>query len=288
VAIIGAGRVGTAFGVLLERAKHRVMAASGGDGSRDRARRHLMFARFLSLEDADEAARSARIVLLGVPDDAIGSVCGDLAARDAFSEGQAVVHFSGSLGLDVLQPAEAKGVMALSLHPLQSVPDVEAGIERIPGSAIAVTARNEEGLSLGERLARDAGGTPFRLSEEVKPLYHAAAVFASNYVVAVEAMAARLFGLAGLERPVGKFGPLARSALDAALERGPEAALTGPASRGDVGTVSRNLGALSERAPEAVEPYVVLARMAGRLARQGGRLTQEQLSDLELELDRWT
>ena len=87
----------------------------------------------------------------------------------------------------------------LSLHPLQSFPDVETGIERLPGSGIAVTATTDDDAAFGERLARDLGAMPFRLDDEVKPLYHAAAVFAANYLVTVEALAERIM-LSGRRR----------------------------------------------------------------------------------------
>src|SRR5207247_1929880 len=98
----------------------------------------------------------------------------------------------------------------LSLHPLQSIPDVDEGIRRLPGSGMAVTATADEARRLGERLATGIGCVPFRLADEAKPLYHAAAVFCSNYLVVVEALAERVFRTAGLEDPVPLFAPLAR------------------------------------------------------------------------------
>jgi predicted short-subunit dehydrogenase-like oxidoreductase (DUF2520 family) len=255
--------------VLLARAGHRIVAASGRDGSRARVERYLPGVPIL--EDTD-AVREARVVILGVPDDRIGSMCTVLAEAETLQPGQAVVHLSGATSLAALDPARRAGATVLSLHPLQTVPDVDAAIERLPGSAMAVTAHDEEGYVLGERLAADAGGRPFRLPDDRKPLYHAAAVFCSNYLVAVEGMAERLFRAAGLEDPVDLFAPLARATLDHVLEHGPAAALTGPAARGDAGTVRRNLEALAAHAPDAVPAYVALARAALDLAEGVGDL----------------
>src|SRR5205085_2517043 len=152
-----------------------------------------------------------------------------------------------------------------SLHPLQSFPTVEAGIERVPGSGIAVTARDEATAEAGEGLARDLGGVPFRVRDEVKHLYHSAAVFASNYLVTVEATAERLFRLAGIEDPAPLFAPLARANLRATFQLGPGRALTGPAVRGDTGTISRNAEALRDHAPEALPAYLDLAALAADL-----------------------
>jgi predicted short-subunit dehydrogenase-like oxidoreductase (DUF2520 family) len=287
VAVIGAGRVGTAVALLLQRAGYRIVAATGGERSRERVRRYLPSTPFLAPSDAADPTRHAAVVLLSVPDDVIEQVCRDLASKGAFGPGQTVVHLSGALGLDALRAAEERGALTLSLHPLQAFPEVDEGVSRLPGSAIAVTAMTDEGALAGEELARALGAAPFRLEDEAKPLYHAAAVFCSNYLVAVEAVAERLFRLAGLEHPVEWFAPLARSALDVTLHKGPRAALTGPAARGDARTVERHVRALAARSPEDVEPYVALARVAARLASSGGSLSEEGRLRLEEVLERW-
>jgi predicted short-subunit dehydrogenase-like oxidoreductase (DUF2520 family) len=288
VAIVGAGRVATALGVLLERAGHRLVVAAGRDGSRARVARHLPHVPFVPLDRAAERSAEAEVVLLGVPDDHIAPVCGALCEEGGVRAGQFVLHLSGSVGLDALAPAERLGAEVLSLHPLQSFPTVERGVERFPGSGAAVTARTERGLAFGERLARDLGGVPFRLEDRLKPLYHGAAVFAANYLVTVEAVAERLFRLAGLSEPGPLFAPLARAVLDRALAEGPAAALTGPAARGDAGTVARNLEALAEHAPEAVPAYVALARLAAGIALEAGHLSEEGRARLEEALAPWS
>jgi predicted short-subunit dehydrogenase-like oxidoreductase (DUF2520 family) len=288
VALIGAGRVATALAVMWERAGHRVVAVTGRDATRERAAKFLKAAPFSPQDEGPDAARLARLVVLGVPDDLIEDVCERFAQRQAFQPKQEVLHLSGSVGLGALSSAASQGAHILSLHPLQSFPDVETGIARLPGSPIAVTAREEGAYAFGEGLARDAGGRPFRLADEVKPLYHAAAVFCSNYLVAVEGMAEHLFRIAGLEDPLRSFLPLARAAFESTFSVGPVDALTGPAARGDTGTIERNLAALAERAPEAVAAYVSLARVAAGLAVRSGKLNPEGAARVEEVLRRWT
>ena len=139
----------------------------------------------------------------------------------------------------------------------------------------------------GQTGYRDVGGQPFRLAEEAKPLYHAAAVFASNYLVAITALADGLFRDAGLPEPAELFLPLQRATLDNVAAMGPAAALTGPAIRGDAGTVAANLEALAKHAPEAVPAYVVLADVALDLAHRSGRLSTEARTAVEEVLDPW-
>src|SRR5262245_10662673 len=199
LAVVGAGRVGTSLAVLWQRAGHRIVAVAGGAATPRRAARFLPDVPVL---DAIGAAKSAEVVVIATPDSAIGPVCEEMAAAGALDAANAVVHASGATGLDALAPAAATGASTLSVHPLQTCPTVVAGVERIPGSTFAVTAGDDEGFALGERLVRDAGGHPVRIDDERKPLYHAAAVFASNYLVTVSALAEELGLAAGIEDPL--------------------------------------------------------------------------------------
>jgi predicted short-subunit dehydrogenase-like oxidoreductase (DUF2520 family) len=200
---------------------------------------------------------------------------------------RALVHLSGATGLDALGTAEAGGAAVLSVHPLMTCPDVEAAIARIPGSAFAVTARSPLAFQLGERLALDVGGRPFALEDEMKPLYHAAAVLASNDLVALTALAVSLAEEAGVPDPLEALAPLQRATLENVLAVGPEAALTGPAVRGDDVTVERNLRALAEHAPHAVRAYVALAEIALELAVGSGRLDARAATAVGEVLARW-
>jgi predicted short-subunit dehydrogenase-like oxidoreductase (DUF2520 family) len=280
ISVVGAGRVGTALAVLWQRAGHRIVAVVGGASTPERAAKHLPGVPVL--HDAS-AAGDADVVLIATPDDAIARACAEVAP--ALRTGAAVIHASGATGLDALDAASP--ACRLSLHPLQTCPTVEAAVDRIPGAAFAVTAADEEGLALGERLALDAGGHPFRLADEAKPLYHAAAVFASNYLVTVTALAEELERVAGVPDPLVALAPLQVATLSNVLRVGPAQALTGPAVRGDAATVRKNLEALDASLPEAVRPYVVLADLALALAERAGRLPASGRDAVEEVLARW-
>ena len=282
--MVGAGRVGTALAVLWRRAGHRVLAVAGGPATPERAATHLPG---VPVRDPAEAVRGAEVVVIATPDGAIAQVCAELVLSGALRAEGAVAHASGATGLDALEPAGEAGATVFSIHPLQTCPTVEAAVERIPGAAFAVTARDEEGFSWAERLARDAGGRPFRIADERKPLYHAAAVFASNYLVTVTAIAEELERAAGLTDPLGALGPLQEATLANVARVGPAEALTGPAVRGDAATVRRNLEALAEHAPEAVRPYVALADLALAMAERSGRLRETGRDAVEEVLERW-
>ncbi len=285
VAVIGAGTLGTAIAVLLERAGHRIVGISGRANTRERASSHLPNAPFL---EPAEAAAAAELVVIGTPDDVIEPTVEALAAAAAVGPGTWVAHLSGSLGLDVLEPAVGAGAGILAIHPLQTFPDVGSALDSVPGSTIAITAKDEEGYVLGEGLADDLHGVPFRLSDELRPLYHAAAVFASNYLVAASAIAESLFAAAGVPDPAQAIAPLQRASLENVERLGPARALTGPAMRGDAGTIRRNLDALERHAPELVPPYVAMARATLDLAERSGRLPSGSRAAVEDVLDRWS
>ncbi len=280
---MGAGRVGTAVAVLLERAAHTIVAVSGRGATRGRA---ASFLPGVAVVDARDAVADADLVIVGVPDDVIEEIVVSLG--DAVGAGRWIAHLSGARGLDVLDAAREAGARRLAVHPLQTLPDVTGAIERIPGSAIAVTADDEEGYFLGERIAEDLLGEPFRLQDELRPLYHAAAVFASNYLVATSSVAADLFSAAGVPDPARAMAPLQRATLDNLERLGAGRALTGPAARGDAGTIDRHLAALTVAAPGTIPAYVAMARLALDLAERDGHLPSDRRAACEDVLARWS
>lgn len=284
IAVVGAGRVGTALAVHWRRAGHRIVGVAGSAATPERAATYLPG---VPVRDATEVARGAEVVVIATPDAVIALVCERIVRDGALAAGAAMAHASGATGLDALAPAREAGATTFSIHPLQTCPTVEAAIERIPGAGFAITSDTEVGLALAERLALGAGGRPFRIDDDLKPLYHAAAVFASNYLVTITAIAYELERAAGIEDPAAILAPLQEATL-ANLERiGPSDALTGPAVRGDAITVARNLEALAARVPEAVAPYVALADLALGLAERSGRLPAEGRDAVREVLARW-
>jgi predicted short-subunit dehydrogenase-like oxidoreductase (DUF2520 family) len=102
-----------------------------------------------------------------------------------------------------------------------------------------------------------------------RPLYHAAAVVASNYLPVLLALAARLLVHAGVDEDdaVPALLPLMRGTLDNVAELGIGPALTGPVARGDIETVRLHLRMLPEREARL---YRDLGREAVALAEARG------------------
>lgn len=285
IAIVGAGRAGTALAVLWRLAGHQIVAVAGRDETLRRAARHLPGVPVL---DAPDAARDAELVVIGVPDDLIASTVQALTDAHALAGRQWVAHLSGATPLSALDAAQQIGTRRLGVHPLQTFPDVEAALARVPGCAVAVGADDDEGFFVGERLAEDLRGRPFRLADEHRAIYHAAAVFASNYLVAGTAVAEELLAIAGISDPMGALAPLQQATIENMAAATPSEALTGPAVRGDAGTIERNIEALAASAPWALHAYIEMARVALDLSMRSGRLSLEGRGGVDEVLARWT
>jgi predicted short-subunit dehydrogenase-like oxidoreductase (DUF2520 family) len=184
--------------------------------------------------------------------------------------GRAVFHTSGLLPARALAPLGRLGARTASLHPAQSFSRKDAPAAAFRGITWGVEG-DAEAVETARTIVRGLGGRVLLLSEESKPLYHAACVLASNALVALESTAAGLLRAAGAgeEDALGLLLPLAQGTLQNVKNLGLEKALTGPVVRGDAATVREHLEAL-RKDPDASEVYRVLGRGILRLARQSG------------------
>ena len=215
VRVVGTGRAGSAIAArLVERGLH--------------------------VKTGREALADADLVILAVPDAAIGDVA------QGVSIGPWLAHVSGATSLSALEPHQRR----FSVHPLQTLTR-DRGPEQLDGAWAAVTAETDEALQTARWLAEVLGLHPFDLADADKPLYHAGAAMASNFLVTLYRAAARLLEESGA--PPEALVPL----MTRTIENG--FALTGPIARGDWSTVEAHLRALEERAPDLVPLYRALA-----------------------------
>jgi predicted short-subunit dehydrogenase-like oxidoreductase (DUF2520 family) len=267
VGVVGAGRVGAVLGAALSAAGHHVVAAAAvSAASRERAARLLPGAVILP---ADEVARAATdLLLLAVPDDNLAAVVAGLDRTGALRKGQVVAHTSGAHGLGVLGD-----VNGMALHPAMTFTGADSDLDRLPGIAWGVTAPDRV---FATRLVADLGGVPEWVAEESRPVYHAALAHGANHMVTLVNEAADLLRAAGVDEPGRVLTPLLTAALDNALRMG-DAALTGPVSRGDAGTVAKHL----DRMPaDAVPAYLAMARRTADRAIASGRLRPQDATAL--------
>jgi predicted short-subunit dehydrogenase-like oxidoreductase (DUF2520 family) len=197
-------------------------------------------------DDLSAAAADVDALVIATPDDSVGEVAA--AVRPVPST--VVMHLSGSLGLDVLSPHARRA----SMHPLAALPDAEVGRLRLRSGISFAVAGDPSAAELVRRL----GGQPVAVAEADRATYHAAACIASNHVVALLGQVERLAQEIGLDLDV--FLGLTWAALADVAARGPAAALTGPAARGDLATLQRHRDAIAPDELEAYDAGVALAR----------------------------
>ena len=224
--MIGPGRAGRSLQLALEGADWRALPALGrGD-------------------DLTDAAAGADVVVIATPDAAIAEV----AAGVTPTEDVVVVHLAGSLGLDVLAPHDNRA----SVHPIVALPDAEIGAERLRGAWFAVA-----GHPVARKIVDALDGRAVEVPDDNRALHHAAAVIASNHVVALLGQVQRVADAAGV--PLEAYLDLVRATIDNVATLGPADALTGPVARGDWATVRRHLDALADDERDAYEAMVELA-----------------------------
>jgi predicted short-subunit dehydrogenase-like oxidoreductase (DUF2520 family) len=262
IGIVGAGAVGTALGVALSRASWPVAAVASRDpGRRDRFRSLVPGVR--AFAEATALLDEVELVILAVPDDVIAPMAGELRMYG----GQAMIHTSGVLGAEVLEPARAAGTQVGGFHPLVAFADLERAVAALRGATIAVEG-DDELASLLATMAEALGATAVRLAPGSKAAYHAAAMLAAGGYVALLDAIAELGAAAGLDEPgaLAVYGGLLEQSLDNARALGIRQALTGPMIRGDLGTVRRHLDALTRLAPAVLPLYRALAEREIELA----------------------
>lgn len=275
VSIIGAGRVGSALALRLKEKGYPVTAVASRSASSAERLGARVGARVCA---AAEAAREGELIFLTTPDGVIGMVAAEIACGGGIRRGQYVAHVSGAHPAAILKPAEEAGATVFSLHPLQSFATPELALERLPGSYFTFEG-DREAFPLARRLVDDLGGSLFQIEAAAKPLYHAAACVASNYLVTLLDLVLVLAEQAGLPRAdiLPAFLPLIQGTINNVSEVGPVAALTGPVARGDSGTIRRHALAMGK---EEWGLYRLLGLYTVNIAREKG-LSPEAVEELQ-------
>lgn len=280
VGIVGAGPVGLALGIALERAGWPVGGVASRDpGRRERFRERVPGAR--AFADANALVDEVELIVLAVPDDAVPAV----ARRLHLYAGQAIVHTSGVLEAGVLAPAMAAGTQAGAFHPLVAFADPDRAVAALRGATVAIEGDDELAAHLAE-MAEALGAVPVRLPAGSKAAYHAAAVLAAGGVTALLDAIREIGGTLGLDEAgaMAIYLPLVDQTLANARSLGIAAALTGPATRGDAGTVAAHLAALAAAAPDALPVYRSLVDRGVAIAAARGSLSPEAAERLRAAL----
>jgi predicted short-subunit dehydrogenase-like oxidoreductase (DUF2520 family) len=282
LAIIGAGRVGCALGRHLHQKGWRIGPVVTRSMRTARAATRRIGAGKPQAGISD-AVLGADVVLISTPDRVIGKTAEALGrlrnpsgAGSKAWRGKIVLHTSGALSSDVLEPLAHRGAATGSVHPLQTfssrnIPSLAGCTCAIEGSAAAVR--------MAQRICRELDGVPVVLPRRQKAAYHAAAALGAGHVLAVIEAAARILVSAGFtrKRALRALLPLTRQTLVNYEREGARAAWTGPLNRGDFSVIERHLEALRRFPREYREAYDALSRLGLKVLAKGSSSKKRQL-----------
>jgi len=280
IAILGLGKVGTAVGYLLKSAGYPIVAVASRSVSS--LNHGVAFTGGKPATSFSDAAAQADCIFITTADDAIQSTCEKVTQEGGIYPGKKVIHMSGAGGLDLLSAAKKAGACVASIHPLQSFADVEGAIKNIPGSTFGITT-NDNIKAWSVRIVKDMGGIPFFIPEEDKPLYHAAACMASNYLTALMHTVEEIYLSLGLSHDdaIQAFWPLVRGTLKNIEMKGTVSALTGPVARGDIGTIRKHLQAFRDKLPLYLQAYCAMGILTADIGIEKKTLSKEEAETIK-------
>ena len=268
--VIGCGRVGQTLAALLHQ--HGVCGVqdlySRTPASAEQAARFVGAGRVVhSLAEM----RPADLWLISVPDGHIAEVAAQLAVAQGHAlQGAVVWHNSGFLSAEVLAPVQHVGAVTASVHPVLSFATPASAVAQFAGTLCGLEG-HPQALAVLRPCVAAIGGQGFEIESAQKPLYHAAAVFCSNFTVVLQGVAQEAWHESGV--PAELLAPLTQALLQSSVANvatlGPAEALTGPAARGDTAVVQRQAEVVQAWHPQAGEAYRLLSDMAARLKRTG-------------------
>ncbi|MGN6691884.1 MAG: Rossmann-like and DUF2520 domain-containing protein [Sphingopyxis sp.] len=257
IGIIGSGRVAQALALGLAPHSDARVLLWGRSHDKTVAAAHRGGA--LAVSQLGNITHDCDLIAIAVSDDALTTVIADLAKTMPVAATAFVFHVSGGSGASVLDPLRSTEVLTAAIHPAMTFTGDPVGeVRRMADARFAVTGSSPEATGQARHIVGLLRGIAVDVSEERRPLYHAALCHASNHLVTLMAGASHALARAGIDEPAALLAPLVRAALENSLERG-FAALSGPILRGDDQTVYAHLDALQTWDADLLPAYRAMA-----------------------------
>ncbi|MBI5476988.1 MAG: DUF2520 domain-containing protein [Ignavibacteriales bacterium] len=283
ISIIGTGSLGGALAVSLHAKGYKIISLIDINGTKA-----LQISKHVKCEKVgvtvSDLPSTSDIVFITVSDNQLGEIAVEISKlKHLYLKKMTFIHCSGVYTSDILEPLRKKGAITGSMHPIQTFPPnlnpaklktkfrgIYFGIDGI-----------EESIRLMEQIIKMLGGKAIVIKKEIKPLYHIACVFASNYEMiflnAVDELTRKI------DIPVSwmeAFGPLITESMQNMIKHGIGKSLTGPIVRGDMKTVDIHLDSLSKFAPFLLPLYTIGGIEAARVAKENGRISEEEFKEI--------
>lgn len=247
VNIIGAGKLGKTIGRLLVKSDLAKIAGVH-NRSLESAREAIEFIGDGEYFPDIRLLPPADITFITTPDDHICETSVEICRSGNIKPGSIFIHCSGVLTSDVMAAVKVKDALVVSCHPMKSFSDPSLSVESYPGTYCAMEG-DAEALRIIEPIFQSIGSITYKIAKERKSLYHAAGVFASNYLVTLSQEAVNCLIEAGVEKKMALdiiISLMKGTISNIEKSMSPSAALTGPIKRGDTSTIKTHLSAFSD------------------------------------------
>ncbi|WP_183108732.1 Rossmann-like and DUF2520 domain-containing protein [Thermohalobacter berrensis] len=280
IGFIGAGKVGTAFGIYLSKKCFKVTGYYSK--TFESAIKASKLTKSTPYKKLSNLCCNCDIIFITTNDDEIEKVCERLVQENILTKGQIIIHMSGASSSKTLNKAKTKGCFIYSLHPLQSFADIDKAVTDLENTFFTVEG-DKERIDVIENILKKLGNEYFVLSSEQKSIYHATACVVSNYLVTLIDYGLTLFDTIGMEKDKGfrALYPLIEGTIKNIYNLGPEKALTGPIARGDVDTIKKHIESLSLYAPDKVDFYKILGKKTLELAEKNKLKDKNKIKELK-------
>jgi len=225
--------------------------------------------------------QSADIFAIGCGDDQIESCLDDLLVHDVVNEKTIIFHFSGAKSSAVLAKAKQQGAKCASLHPVKSFANPTDSIKTFANTYCGLEG-DEAACDLLSILINNISGNCFKVNSDKKLTYHAASVFACNYLTALQELSIRALEYSGVERELAMkiLAPMVKETSNNIFKLGTADSLTGPIARGDNKLVATQLEAVKHWDKNAADIYALLGEIAVDLSDQKGLSEKENLKTI--------
>ena len=288
IVFIGGGRAGTSFAkVLQETTNFHIKAITClTEKEAEDSAKFIGNVEYIGT-DNKKALEYGNIIFITTPDDVIKKVA-DKIAIESNLKNKYVFHISGSLSSDILENCKSKEAYIGSIHPLQSMPSFEKGAENIKKAYFCIEG-DTNAVQMAQEIIASVNNQFFTIDSHLKGLYHAAAVFASNYINATCFEAFSIFNQLGIEQDTIEeiIKPLIRGTVNNIEELGITVSLTGPISRGDINTIKNHLNSFSKYRKEALPIYKELAKKTVEIAILKEESKKEKFLEIKNLLDKY-
>jgi predicted short-subunit dehydrogenase-like oxidoreductase (DUF2520 family) len=284
IGFIGAGQVGTAFGMYLKSKGFNICGYYDKNPESAQHAAKLTNSRFFSSDSI--LLENIDFLFITTTDSSIQTVCDTLSQKNDFRPGQIVIHMSGALSSEVLYSAKEKGCFTYSLHPIQSFAAEEKAFSDLSRTVFSLEGNSDdpsvEKISILKNILNQTGNDFFRIDAKQKVLYHAATCIFSNYITTLLDQGLSFLDAIGIQKELGLQAvlPLIYGTLDNIAVLGTEKSLTGPIARGDVDTVRQHLQHIEQVLPDKLGFYTLMADKTLELAKRNKLVDEDKSKDM--------